>query len=84
MDAKPLRNQEQVRDDGGANQREPHQNALRGELQRLKRVSLADECAKLDLEAERAEAEQWLNSEAAWPITEGDVLGQTSCELRQG
>ena len=67
MDAKHLKDQEQVRDGGGTNQREPHQDALRGELRRLKRVSLAEKCAKLDPEAERAEVEQWLNGEAAWP-----------------
>jgi len=67
MKAKPLRDQEQVRDGGGANQREPSQDTLRGELRRLKRVSLAEECAKLDPEAERAAAERWLNGEAAWP-----------------
>lgn len=50
---------------GDANRSEPLQDTIRGELRPLKRASLAEECAKLDPEVERAEAEQWLSSEIA-------------------
>ena len=43
------------------------QDAVREKLERLKRVRLAQECAKLSPETERAEAEQWLRGESAWP-----------------
>lgn len=43
------------------------QEAVRERLARLSRTRLAQECAKLDPEAERAEAENWLASEASWP-----------------
>jgi metal-responsive CopG/Arc/MetJ family transcriptional regulator len=43
------------------------QDAVREKLLRLKRVRLAQESAKLDPKHERAEAEQWLHGEAAWP-----------------
>ena len=43
------------------------QDAVREKLLRLKRVRLAQESAKLDPKHERAEAEQWLRGEAAWP-----------------
>lgn len=43
------------------------QEAVHDKLARLKRTRLAAECAKLDPEEERAEAESWLRSEQAWP-----------------
>jgi Arc/MetJ-type ribon-helix-helix transcriptional regulator len=43
------------------------QQAVHDRLARLSRTRLAQECAKLDPEAERAEAESWLASEASWP-----------------
>ncbi len=42
-------------------------DAVREKLQRLKHVRLAQECAKLDPVAERAEAEVWSSGEAEWP-----------------
>jgi len=36
-------------------------------LQRLRRVRLAQECAKLDKEAEQAAAEEFLPGETEWP-----------------
>jgi hypothetical protein len=65
MDAKDLRElDELVQDGSGASRSEPVQDTSHGELRRFKRVSLAEECAKLDPEAERAEAERWLHGEA--------------------
>ena len=58
---------ELVRRGAGASRSQLIQDAVREKLQRLKRTSLAAECAKLDPAAERAEAEQWLSGEAAWP-----------------
>jgi Arc/MetJ-type ribon-helix-helix transcriptional regulator len=43
------------------------QDAVREKLDRVKRVRLAEECARLVPELERAEAEQWLNGETPWP-----------------
>jgi Arc/MetJ-type ribon-helix-helix transcriptional regulator len=43
------------------------QDALADKLQRLRRVRLARECAKLDRAAERGAAEEFLPGEAAWP-----------------
>ncbi|KAB2963646.1 MAG: ribbon-helix-helix protein, CopG family [Thermoanaerobaculia bacterium] len=43
------------------------QEAVHDRLARLSRTRLAQECAKLDPEAERAEAENWLTSETSWP-----------------
>ena len=43
------------------------QQAVRERLARLRRTSLAEECAKLDPDAERAEAEHGLVAESAWP-----------------
>jgi hypothetical protein len=43
------------------------QDALAEKLQRLRRVRLARECAKLERAAERAAAEEFLPSEAQWP-----------------
>ncbi len=43
------------------------QEAVHDRLARLSRTRLAEECAKLDPEAERAEAENWLVSETSWP-----------------
>ncbi|HEX5760940.1 MAG TPA: ribbon-helix-helix domain-containing protein [Thermoanaerobaculia bacterium] len=51
----------------GASRSKLIQDAVREKLRRLKRTSLAEACAKLDPETERAEAEQWLSGEAAWP-----------------
>lgn len=43
------------------------QEAVHDRLARLSQTRLARECAKLDPEAERAEAESWFASEASWP-----------------
>jgi metal-responsive CopG/Arc/MetJ family transcriptional regulator len=43
------------------------QEAVAEKLQRLRRIRLAEECAKLDPPAERAAAEELFSSEAAWP-----------------
>jgi Arc/MetJ-type ribon-helix-helix transcriptional regulator len=43
------------------------QEAVHDRLARLKRTRLAAECAKLEPDQERAEAESWLGSESAWP-----------------
>lgn len=43
------------------------QDAVEEKLRRLKRVRLAQECAKLQPEIEQAEAEVFLASEAEWP-----------------
>jgi len=43
------------------------QEAVRDRLARLKRTRLAAECAKLEPDQERAEAESWLGSEPTWP-----------------
>lgn len=43
------------------------QRVVHEELARLNRTRLAQECAKLDPEAERAEAESWFPSESPWP-----------------
>jgi Arc/MetJ-type ribon-helix-helix transcriptional regulator len=43
------------------------QDALAEKLQRLRRVRLARECAKLDPVAERAAADEFLPSEVQWP-----------------
>ena len=43
------------------------QGAVREKLVRLQRTRLAQECMRLDPEAERAEAEGWLVAESAWP-----------------
>ena len=43
------------------------QDAVHEKLLRLKRVRLAQECAKLNPRAERAEAHQQLSGEPAWP-----------------
>ena len=43
------------------------QDAVHEKLARLKRVRLAQECAKLDPAAEQAEAESFLAGEASWP-----------------
>ncbi len=43
------------------------QEAVHDRLARLSRTRLAKECAKLDPEAERAEAESWIASETSWP-----------------
>lgn len=43
------------------------QDAVREKLARLKRVRLAQECAKLERNTERSEAESFLAGEPAWP-----------------
>lgn len=43
------------------------QEAVHDKLARLKRTRLAAECAKLNPDQERAEAESWIGSEQAWP-----------------
>lgn len=43
------------------------QDAVREKLERLKRLRLARECAKLDRVAERAEADLFLEREPSWP-----------------
>ena len=43
------------------------QDAVAEKLQRLRRVRLARECAKLKPEKERAAAEEWLAGEVEWP-----------------
>lgn len=43
------------------------QDAVAEKLQRLRRVRLAQECAKLQLFAERAAAEERFQGEVEWP-----------------
>lgn len=43
------------------------QDAIAEKLQKIRRVRLARECAKLDPAAERQAAEEFLPSEAPWP-----------------
>ena len=43
------------------------QDAVAEKLQRLRRVRLAQECAKLQPAAERAAAEEFFRGEAEWP-----------------
>jgi len=43
------------------------QDALAEKLEKMRRVRLARECAKLDPAAEQAAAEEFLSSETAWP-----------------
>jgi metal-responsive CopG/Arc/MetJ family transcriptional regulator len=43
------------------------QDAVAEKLQRLRRVRLAQECAKLEPVAERAAAEERFQGEAEWP-----------------
>lgn len=43
------------------------QDAVAEKLQRLRRTRLAQECAKLDRNAEQAAAEEWFQGEAEWP-----------------
>ena len=43
------------------------QDAVSEKLQRLRRVRLAQECAKLQPLAEQAAAEEFFSSEAEWP-----------------
>jgi Arc/MetJ-type ribon-helix-helix transcriptional regulator len=43
------------------------QDALAEKLERIRRVRLARECAKLDKDVERSAAEEFLPSEARWP-----------------
>lgn len=43
------------------------QDAIGEKLRRIRRVRLAQECAKLDKAAEQSAAEEYLPSEAQWP-----------------
>jgi Arc/MetJ-type ribon-helix-helix transcriptional regulator len=43
------------------------QDAVAEKLQRLRRVRLAQECAKLQRPAEQAAAEEFFRGEAEWP-----------------
>jgi Arc/MetJ-type ribon-helix-helix transcriptional regulator len=43
------------------------QDAVAEKLQRLRRVRLARECAKLKPEEERGAAEEWFTGEVEWP-----------------
>lgn len=43
------------------------QDAVNEKVQRLQRVRLAQECAKLDPPAEQAAAEELFRAEAEWP-----------------
>lgn len=43
------------------------QDALAEKLEKIRRVRLARECAKLDPAVEQAAAEEFLPSETAWP-----------------
>lgn len=43
------------------------QDAVAEKLLRLRRTRLAQECAKLQTAAERAEAEEFFQGEAKWP-----------------
>jgi Arc/MetJ-type ribon-helix-helix transcriptional regulator len=43
------------------------QDAVNEKVQRLQRVRLAQECAKLDRSAEQAAAEERFRGEAEWP-----------------
>jgi Arc/MetJ-type ribon-helix-helix transcriptional regulator len=43
------------------------QDAIAEKLQRLRRVRLAQECAKLDKAVEQAAADEFMPSETRWP-----------------
>ncbi len=43
------------------------QDAVEEKLQRIQRVRLSQECAKLDRTTEQAEAEEVFSGEAEWP-----------------
>jgi Arc/MetJ-type ribon-helix-helix transcriptional regulator len=43
------------------------QDAVNEKVQRLQKVRLAQECAKLDRPAEQAAAEEFFRGEAEWP-----------------
>ena len=68
MDPEDLRQVDELVRRGVASSRSQWiQEAVHDRLARLSRSRLAQECAKLEPEAERAEAESWLASEASWP-----------------
>lgn len=46
--------------------RAPIQDTVAEKVQRLRWLRLAQECAKLQLSAEQAAAEEWFCSEAEW------------------
>ncbi len=58
---------ELVRRGAAASRSQLIQQAVHDKLARLSRTRLAQECAKLDANAERAEAESWSIAEPAWP-----------------
>jgi Arc/MetJ-type ribon-helix-helix transcriptional regulator len=58
---------ELVRRGAAASRSQLIQEAIHDRLARLSRTRLAEECAKLDPEAERADAESWLAAESSWP-----------------
>jgi Arc/MetJ-type ribon-helix-helix transcriptional regulator len=58
---------ELVRRGAAASRSQLIQEAVHERLVRLSRTRLAQECAKLDPEAERADAESWFASESPWP-----------------
>jgi Arc/MetJ-type ribon-helix-helix transcriptional regulator len=43
------------------------QDAVEEKLQRIRRIRLSQECAKLDRATEQAEAEEIFSGEAEWP-----------------
>jgi Arc/MetJ-type ribon-helix-helix transcriptional regulator len=58
---------ELVRQGVAASRSQLIQEAVHQRLARMKRTRLAEQCAKLDPDAERADAESWLVAESAWP-----------------
>ena len=58
---------ELVRKGAAASRSQLIQEAVHERLARMRRTRLAEECAKLDPEAERADAESWLVAESSWP-----------------
>jgi len=69
LDTRTLRRVDRlVRDARYPNRSQAIEAAVTAQLERLERSRLAEECAKLDPEAERALAEEGLGSDAAeWP-----------------
>ena len=66
MDSDDLRDLDRLVQRGaGVSRSEPPEHTIPGEPLRPRRVAFIEECAKLDPEVERAEAEQWLSSEVA-------------------
>ena len=68
LDPKDLRQvDELVRRGVAASRSQLIQQALHERLARVNRTRLAQECAKLDPSTERAESENWMVAETAWP-----------------